>query len=655
MPSLTYPIKYGSPLHKTVVSKLSSYIKWADKAHKDMHEEWRQAEQTMMAYVPEKAADRRRRSMRDDGDPQVTTMIVPYSYAVTMSAHTYFSSVMLGREPVHQFMGRHGEGQDKVNAIEALLSYQTSFGGATIPYYSWLYDGGRYGFGFTRTIWEKEVRQVASIIDEEMPATTSDGMQDLFGDTPTKSMKRLIVEEVEVYEGNKVINCSPFDIMTDPRVPLQDFQKGEFFIHRVNSLGWIHVVEKREQGYYMNVEEIKTQSGNTTRSSYEGDTSRPRPQDYQFDPDPSGSDDKMKRPGAVSLYEVYVKMIPSEWKLGTRTRPEMWCFTITQDLAIVIGATPCGYYHANFPFDLVKIDPDPYTLGARGFPKQLEGVQNTMDWLVNTHYYNIRAALQNLFIVDPTRVNLTDLEDPLPGGIIRVRLEAAGMDVRTAVHQIPIQDVTQQHLRELPIMQGIGERIVGVNDGVMGSGGSDRKTATEVRTTTGFSVNRLKTITEFMSQVGMGPHAQKMVQNSQQFYSGEKKFRIAGDMLIGGAKDLLIDPAAIAGFYDFVHVDGAMPVDRMAEAKMIQELIMQLAAFPQMAMQYDMGRMLAYAMVRGGMKNIHQFRIDVRPDAQIATELQGGNIVPFQTPPATPASRAMPSLGNSTGASGPIA
>jgi hypothetical protein len=651
----TYPIPFESPLHRKLLLRLSSYIKWAEKAQFDMHEEWRKSEETMMAYIPTSAADNRRNAARETGDPQVTTMVLPYSYAVTMAAHTYFSSVMLARTPVHQFTGRHGEAQNQVNAVEAILSYQVGFGGAVVPYYSWLYDAGRYGFGITKTCWEKQVRQVATLVEEAPPADAVDAQAALLGyssnpDEPKRSLK---IEDVEIYEGNKVVNVSPFDFMQDPRVSLQDFQKGEFCVHVINSLGWNAVLEKKNQGFYMNLERVKTTSGSGQRRTYNGDVSRPRPQDYKFD----GFDgpDAPKHPTALELYEVYVHMIPSEFGLGDRDKPELWCFTITQDLSIVIGATPFGYYHCQFPFDMLKIDPDPYTLGARGFPKQLEGVQNTMDWLINTHYYNIRAALQNLFLIDPTRVNLTDLEDPLPGGIIRIRQEAAGQDVRTAIHQIPINDVTKQHLGEIPVMQAIGERIVGVNDSILGAmDNNGRKTATEVRTSTGFGVNRLKTVTEFMSAQGMGPHASKMLQNTQQFYSGQKKFRIAGDTLVEGGKFLMVDRQTIAGFYDFVHIDGALPVDRMAEAKMIQELVMQLASMPQLAMTYDIGRMIAYAMSRAGMKNVYQFRVDVRPDQLIAAQLTAGELEPVM-PPRTSASRGQaPSLGNGAGASGPI-
>lgn len=653
---LSFPLDKNGPLHKKVLSKLSDRLKWAIRSNQRMHPEWRKAEEAMNAYVPPTDADDRRQNRRDSGDPQFTTMMVPYSFAVVMAAHTYFTSVMLARNPIHQFMGLSGEGQNSVEAVQTLLQYQSSMGGMMVPYYSWLYDAARIGHGVIRHNWEKEVRTVAIIEEVQTP---DDPQAALFGNNDPLNKpgtKRLKLEDIEVYEGNKVSNVSPFDFLPDPRVPLQDFQKGEFCGHFVRNVSWNTIKERERQGYYINVDHIKSTVGqNPGSQTYQGDTSKERPDEYTFT---STEGETNGHPAVVNLYELYIYIIPSEFEIGNRDRPELWCFTITADMGLIIGATPVGYYHCKFPYDVLKVDMDAYSSFARGIPRQLESVQYTMDWLLNTHFYNVRAALQNLFVVDPTRVRLADLEDPLPGGIIRCRVEAAGTDLRTAIHQIPIADVTRQHLNEIPFMQGIGERIVGVNDSVIGAmeSGSSRKTATEVRTASGFSVNRMKTQVEFMSHMGMGPHALKLLQNTQQFFSAEKKLTIAGDAMQFAQRELMITPQMIAGGYQFVHVDGTLPSDRLAEAKLMQELLMQMSSFPQMAMQYDIPKMVLWAVSRAGLKNAEQFKlsgplnVQVRPPEELAREAERGNLIP-----RTPASRGIaPAVGNSDGGSGPI-
>lgn len=636
--SLTLKIPTESKLHKKVASRLQQYIKWAERAQSNQHKEWQDAEEAMLAYVPTSAADQRRDDSRDDGVPAYSTIVLPYTYAAAMAAHTYWTSVFYARSPVYQFTGRHGEPQQGVQAVEAIIDYQYTVGAHGVPNYSWIYDVARYGFGVVAANWEKDVRHVA-IVEDLAEQATPDEL--LFGEaTPNKSKRIVQTYEIENYEGNKVRNVSPWDWLPDPRVSMNNFQKGEFCAER-KRLNWNEIVVRQAQGYYFdeNVEKIKSSRGSEYQNTNYGTQVIQRPEDRSFIENVEGLD----HPGTVYVYEVFVNLIPSEWGIPGGDYPQKWCFTITQDFSLVLGASPLNNYHCEYPYDLMKLDLDAYASYSRGIPRIGKAVQDTMTWLLNTHFYNVRASLQNLFIVDPSRVSLADLEDPLPGGIVRVREAFYGQDVRQAIHQVDIKDITQQHMGEIPFMQAIGERILGVNDSVMGAqnpGG--RRTATEVRSTTGFSVNRMKTSGEFMGLMGLQPHARKLVMNSQQFYSSEKKLRIAGGLLEDAQNFLDVTPESIQGFYDYVPVDGNLPIDRLAQVTMWKELFMQMQATPQIAMEYDIGKMFMWVASLAGMKNIRQFKVDLQDPAVIQKQLMMGNLM--QQP--KPGGRTSGSRGN---------
>lgn len=121
----TLTIAPKSPGHKLVQDQLQPRIRMAEQANNKMHAAWRNAEERILAYVPESEVDAKRRNRRDNGKPQYTTLQIPYTYALVMSAHTYLTSVFFARSPVHQFAGRHGEGEQSVQAVEALIDYQT--------------------------------------------------------------------------------------------------------------------------------------------------------------------------------------------------------------------------------------------------------------------------------------------------------------------------------------------------------------------------------------------------------------------------------------------------------------------------------------------------------------------------------------------------
>jgi len=158
-----------------------------------------------------------------------------------------------------------------------------------------------------------------------------------------------------------------------------------------------------------------------------------------------------------------------------------------------------------------------------------------------------------------------------------------------------------------------------------------RKTATEVRTSAAGSTNRLQTNSEYFSAMGWSEMSQMLLQNTQQYYDGEKKFKITGDLMAVGADQFMnITPDQIGGFYDFVPVDGTLPVDRFAQASLWKELLGTLMQVPELAQQYDVGGIFAWVSQLAGLKNINQFKVQVVPDDQLQKEADSGNVVSLE-------------------------
>ena len=86
-----------------------------------------------------------------------------------MACHTYLSSVFLARIPILQFQERHGAAETSVQAIEAIMEYQTSIGRHLVPYYIWLMDATKHGVGVMGIYWENEIIRTSQIV-EEVPA-----------------------------------------------------------------------------------------------------------------------------------------------------------------------------------------------------------------------------------------------------------------------------------------------------------------------------------------------------------------------------------------------------------------------------------------------------------------------------------------------------
>lgn len=612
-------IPFGSEQHNKLLNAFRDRLRMGKAALQLRSQAWSANEDMLKAYLPASENDTLRAAARTGGKPQYTTLEVPYAYATMLTAHTYVTSVFLSRSPVLQVQGRHGEGQQSEMGMEALLDYQLQVGGALPPLYIWLLDPFRYGYGVLGHYWDKEVITTSNYVDE--PVT--------FLGVPVGAKKKKVLRTSEAvgFEGNKHFNVRPQDFIFDPRVPLGRFQEGEFCM-RYDQISWNKVIERKIAGSYFNVEQIKTAPQQNTDRDL-GSSRTILPETSYLDQTLYGVDGK--NPSRVNIHEFYFECIPSDWGLSNTSRPEKWVFTVANE-GVIISAQPLGLLHGKYPFDVLEYEIGGYELFNRSLLEISKPLNDVLSWLFNSHFYNVRKTLNDQFIVDPSMVVMSDLEDPNPGRLVRLKPAAYGKDVNGFMRQFQTNDVTRQNLSDSEVVMQLAQRVNGVTDNIMGMvNTSGRKTATEVRSSTSFASNRLKTTVEWFSATGWAPWSQKLIQSTQQLYSAERKFRIVGDLATVGDKFLQVNPEMIQGFYDFVPVDGSLPVDRFAQANLWQQMLQGLGSMPQLAASYDMPRIFDFVARLAGLKNITQFRIQVVPNDVMMKKLQNGDSVPAIT------------------------
>ncbi len=621
--SAVFKIKYDSERHKRIKEALLDRKALSFRKMGDKHEDWRRSEELYLAYLPETEENRLRGLDRDTGVPQYTTIEIPYSYAVLLTAHTYWSQVFLSRTPILQFQGSHRESADNELAVEAIINYQVRMGEMMVPLYNWLLDGGKYGLGVLGLYWDEELVTVSEIV--EQPKTY------LGIPIPGTMEKKKQTREIPGYMGNKVYNVRPYDFYPDPRVPISMLQQGEF-VGREVERGWNEIVKGAHKGKFFNIDALKKlrRKGVEKKDDYGSE---------QIDiPDASeyaGTTDDIEDMGFVKLLEMYVELVPGDWGLGDGKQPEKWYFVVAND-EVIICATPYGAFHNKFPFFVQSYEIDAYALYTRSMMEILKPLNDILSWLFDTHFQSVRSVINDNLIIDPSRLVMKDVLDPLPGRMWRLRPEAYGTDPRMAVHQLQVQDVTQVHVRDAAVVIDMIQRVSSVTDNIMGlvnQGG--RKTATEVRSSNTLGINRLKTIAEYNSHLGWAPLSQSMLQNTQQYYDMERSYRIAGANS-QGLQDKFIDvsPETIAGFYDYVPVDGTLPIDRYAMANLWREIAGEGAKIPQVAGELDFFRIFDHIAQLTGIKNFSSFRIKVVPDGQALTGATRGNLVPIGGPNA---------------------
>jgi len=614
-------IRYGTKLHRDVLEAIIDRRDYSIDEMSQQHQKWKDAENQFLAYLPETESDAKRRHKREtEGKPQYTTIEVPYSYALLMTAHTYWSSVFMGRTPIFQFSGRHGEGQMQTQAMEALVDYQVHVGQMQVPIYIWLLDTGKYGLGIVGNYWDEEEQVTSEIV--EQPKTYL-GME-----IPGTSQKVRKVHRTKGYQGNKLFNVRPYDWRPDPRVPINRFQDGEF-CGRAVDVTWNDILRGEDQEYYFNVDVLQKHRADTLSTKKQETDDAGSGQIVM--PDDEGWRSYLSRAdlNTIALEEMVIELSPKDWGLGKTTAPEKWFFTVAND-QVVISARPLGYLHNKFPFAIMEYEPEGYGLFSRSMLEVVKPLNDGMTWLFNQHFYNMRKAINDQFVFDPSRLVVKDVMSDEPGKMIRMKPRAYGQDIRTMIQQFPAQDVTRGHVEDAMSVASLMQRVLGVTDNIMGQvneGG--RKTATEVRSSNSASLNRMKTNAEYQSAMGFEPLGQMMVQNTQQFYDQEQQFKIAGSLMKDGQEYMDVSPEDIAGFFDVVPVDGTLPVDRYAMANLFREMIRDMYQIPEMQQEYDLASIFEYAMQLAGAKNMDQFKVDVVDDQEMQRRAQNGESVPL--------------------------
>lgn len=596
---------------RKIVDLVCEAVKRSDSKLGERARAWEQAEKMNQMFIPKAEAERRAKEDRED--MSFTTITIPYSYAMLLAQHTYLASIFLSRNPIFQYQGRNGTAQQSVLEMESVVDYQVENGGMAVPLYIALYDLLAYGVCACFTTWEDKTSYLTAYGTRTKMANGLPIMEN--GIPQEEDFEE--VQQVRGYRGNTVFNCKPKDLIVDPSVSFLNFQKGQFIGRRLQmAIGDLQ--DAAIDGKYFNTENLTASSGK--ENDVYGDN---QALTETAEPGTSVSLDHKAMKGFVNLYEVYMKVIPKNLGLGINDRQEIWVFTVA-DKRTLIGAAPAGWIHGQFPVDICTAEYDGYTLSSRGTPEIARPLNRTMDWLINSHMYNVEKAVNNEFIFDPSAINLRDFLDPKPGKRIRMRPEAYGRDPKDLIHQFSQYDYTRTHLQDVAFVEALFQRVFGINEQMLGAlsqGG--RKTATEVRSSTGFALNRLKVFSEFVSKQFFAPLSMKLVSNSRQMYTTEDKFMIAENKQSSEYREFTVDE--IAGAFDYAAVDGSMPIDRFAMVALLKEALMAAVQLPGIAGRYDVASLFEHIMQMAGIKNMSNF--EIVSDEKVKQEAALGNMV----------------------------
>lgn len=597
-----------SQLHQKVLGKLLNRVRVAYEKMDSRRRSWREIDKTLTAYV---RIDELERKVKEKDKRAPVSIVFPHSYSILETLTAFMDGLFL-REPIFQYDGNSPE--DTIGAIlmtkvveahckrfKVGLSLHTAFK-----------DSIAYGVGACFPLWKQKwgYRTRSSYgMDGQLEKTS---------------------EPALLFEGNSLENVDPYQLLLDPNYGIQSIQDAEFvgFVRRTN---YYNLLPEDGKGAVFNVRYLK---GKDCTSRYWGSQRDQKAQTTTV------GDTSVLRP--VDVVYLYINIIPKDWGLGDYEEPEKWLFAIAAD-KYIIQAQPLDLDHNMFPVAVCAPTFDGYSSAPLSRLELLGGMQELLDWLLNSHVANVRKTINDMIIYDPYMLNTADLTDPKPGKLVRARRAAWGKDIRGSIQQLQINDVTRQHIADAQLTMGLMNQISGADDAMMGTlrqGGPERLSAAEFSGTQSQALGRLQSLAMIVGQQLIQDVGYMFAMHTQQMMQEDVWVNTVGawqDQLLAHYGPQIQNDRMRVTPQD-LNIDFDIAVNPEGQGQATQfwiQMFDTIAKTPELYQLIDVGRVFRYVASQLGAKNVDNFlRAPIQPvgapTADVIAQAQAGNMVPIE-------------------------
>uniref|UniRef100_A0A6M3IZ38 Portal protein n=1 Tax=viral metagenome TaxID=1070528 RepID=A0A6M3IZ38_9ZZZZ len=608
-------LRPGSPLHEFLKKEIMDRAQESRNEMEKRFDSWGEIDKSLTAYIKLSDAEKVIKN-KDKTDQKPLSIVFPYSYSVLETVLTYLL-MAFGQEPILRYEGVSPE--DTIGAIllEKVIALQCNKSKVILNLHTMNRDGIAYGIGPVAPYWnERWGERTVKVPDDNV-----------FG-----SGFRKEVQEMMLFEGNALMNIDPYLYLPDPNVPVDRIQDGAF-------VGWVDIDN------YLGLLEEEYNSQDTFNVRYlEGLMSK-----YSIFAEKDSKrrefigghrlehTDITKR---VDKINMYINIIPKEWKLSTREYPQKWFFQLAAD-EVIIKAKPLGLDHNMYPIAVAAPEFDGYSVTPISRLEVLGGLQKVLNWMFNSHVANVRKAINDMLVVDPYLINIEDLKTPEPGKLIRMRRPAWGKGVKDAVMQLGVTDITANNIKDsaliLQWMQEIGGADKSALSGSVRTGGPERLTGQEFQGARSGALSRMERIARVVGLQSMQDIGYMFASHTQQLMSQDTYIKSAGrwqeDLMKEygpNAKKLRVSPFDILIDYDVMVRDGSIPGGNFSQAWV--KMFELLGKHPLLSQRVDVYRVFLHIARNMGAKNAHEFenvQAQIMPNDQVNQQVQQGNMIPM--------------------------
>ncbi len=347
-----------------------------------------------------------------------------------------------------------------------------------------------------------------------------------------------------------------------------------------------------------------------------------------------------------TLREFYVELIPQQYGLGESNYPQHWVFTVIGNQVIIRAER--SVYGSQFPAVQGEYDFDPHTLFSQSFYEGVEGMDELLNWIYNSHMDNVRRFLNDTMIVNQEAIELRDVLKPHPAKVIRLKKEFAelaiqrGIPISSVVQQLAVTDVTANHLRDAEVLVDLIQRRTHASEAMQGMESEVKRTATEIARVANAGTSILGQFAMLIYAQALVPMIEQAVINNQRFLTEERYYRIIGeyakdiitpDPNYAGGNAIRVSRGELQGYFDFPVNDGRLPMIPEEQAETWLKALETMGKIPPVTAQYDAAAVFREFVRSMGIKNIDDFKIQAQvvPNQLIESMARQGNAVPIQS------------------------
>jgi len=501
-----------------------------------------------------------------------TKAVIPDTRAIADTVLTYMMAALTGRNPMFQLEGLNRQSRTPSLLIERILHQQMRRTAGEARLAQLMLDGIRYGCAPTKIIWDSSRNQ------------------------------------------NNLINFNPRRFFPDPRVNWGDWDDMSFvgFSDYVSYEALVRSGNYPKLAKYPALRNAFTpaNSGSWSAHHFRSDALKNGLTINPLAPAQTGDTSRFFSVGTNRIVDE-VWMVLQGWQIGMPAIQSMYvvCTVIDESVVIRFQLNPYG---RQFPLVIGSLYQDVHKTFGQSLYDLLLPLHDVATWLLRSRIDNVRAALTNLIFADPTMVNIPDLIDRNPYGIVRTLPGAKPGD---GVFIANVPDITRGHWGDIQALSDLKQRASAASDAQQGMPTSDVRTATEIARLTQLGSQRLGVLSRITSATTIRPAVRMMVQNIQDALAYQGSIRIDQDsmptQLAGMVNDGYLDFDVVKdlqGDIDYLVIDGTLPVEPTRNAQTWIDML-QVLHQTGLIMEYNVGRIAEEAIRSMGVTDLDRFRI----------------------------------------------